>query len=96
MDSIQILAGNDLRSGRVVYLQQDGQWGNQYSKARSLVTRADRETAEKLGQTAIAGNRVVDPYFVEIARGSQGAPAHLRERIRCDGPTCLPAMRAQG
>ena len=96
METVQIFAGNDLRSGRVVYLQPDGQWSCDYHSATRLISAADLETAENSGRTAVSDNRLVDPYPVEVVAKGDALPVHQRERIRYSGPTCFSSLSGRG
>ncbi len=96
MENIRILAGNDLRSGRVVYLREDGEWSTDHSQAHGLLTQIDCDHAEDIGRSSVAQNQVVDPYLVRIAVGTAAQPSHIRERIRSTGPTCRTASGGVG
>lgn len=88
MNEFQVMASNDLRSGRVVYLTTDG-WSDDLYAATRLNGDSAREAAERRAEQALQENRVIDPYLVQVIDdGNQ--PAHIREQIRHSGPTCLP------
>lgn len=93
MTEFQVMAGNDLRTGRVVYLAGDGQWSGDFLQALHLNDEAAVLTAEQRSGMAVEENQVVGPYLVKVASGNT-APSHIRERIRYSGPTCLPTPYA--
>ena len=83
-----ILTANELRGGRVVYLDTErGQWQAHPDQARRAPTK---EEALELYQSAVAKRPelkdVVEPYPVEIDAQS-GNIKLRRERIRAQGPT---------
>ncbi len=88
MTEFQVMAGNDLRTGRVVYLTADGQWSADFQQAQQLSDDAAVVAAEHRSGVAVEQNLVVDPYLVKVA-AKNTAPSHIRERIRRSGPTCL-------
>ncbi len=88
MSNFQVMAGNDLRSGRVVYLTADGNWTARFLLASQLTNDEAVAAAEEHASQAVASDHVVDPYLVNVV--DDGKPAHIRERIRRTGPTCLP------
>lgn len=87
MSDFQIMASNDLRSGRVVYLTADGDWTDRFLLASRLTNDDEVAAAEERASQAVASDDVVDPYLVNVVDGDR--PAHIRERIRHTGPTCL-------
>lgn len=90
MNEFQVMAGNDLRSGRVVYLAAEGSWTDEFLQASKLSDNGDIAAAEKHAEQAVDTDQVVDPYLVSVVAGRGGMPTHIRERIRQSGPTCLP------
>ena len=88
MSELQVMAANDLRTGRVVYLADSGLWSDDFQQARCLSDDATIKSAELQANVAMHENQVIDPYLVELAAGS-ASPEHIRERIRQSGPTCL-------
>lgn len=90
MSEFQVMAGNDLRTGRVVYLTGDGRWTDEFLQAAQLTEDAGITVAQTRAAEAVAAGLVVDPYLVNVVAGRGGMPSHIRERIRQTGPTCLP------
>lgn len=85
---IKILTANNLLSGEVVFLTDDGDWSPHICEA------AVAETAEAIAELEAAGvigereRTVVASYLVDVERGSNGpVPVRVREHIRTLGPT---------
>lgn len=95
MSEFQVMASNDLRTGRVVYLTADGQWSADFQLAKRLTDESAVGFAEQQSGNAVDGNWVVDPYLVKVIAGT-ASPSHIRERIRRTGPTCLPTSHESG
>ena len=93
----QVITGNDLDSGSVVF-QTDRGWSTNIAEAEVLTSPRAVETALARAAAATAGNRVVDAYAVDVTRSATGLlPTRLRERIRATGPTTgnsLPSYRS--
>ena len=96
---MQVITGNDLRSGLVVYLAADGGWTTALAEGRVLADEA--EAATLLTQAAAtAARRVVAPYLIDVV-SEDGVlrPARFREAIRAAGPpipsdfTAIPSER---
>jgi hypothetical protein len=83
----QVITGNDLASGSVVF-QTDRGWSTNIAEAEVLTSPQAVATGLARAAAATAGNRVVDAYAIDVARTETGlVPARLRERIRATGPT---------
>jgi hypothetical protein len=83
----QVITGNDLASGSVVF-QTDRGWSTNIAEAEILTSSQTVATALARAAAATASNRVVDAYAIDVARTEAGlVPARLRERIRATGPT---------
>jgi len=84
---MQVITGNDLRTGLVVYLRADGGWTTTLAESRVLADEAEAASvlADAEGATA---RRVVTPYLIDVV-DDNGAlrPARFREHIRASGPT---------
>lgn len=91
MSDFQVMASNDLRTGRVVYMSVDGQWCSDFQLAQELEDDNAIESAEKFAQSAVEHNQVIDPYLVKVIADTT-RPSHIREQIRHSGPTCLPGL----
>ena len=89
MNEYQVMASNDLRSGRVIYLTANG-WSPDFHAATPIEGDVALETAQKRAENAMSDNEVVDAYLVKVL-GDSSQPMHIRERIRHSGPTCLPS-----
>jgi len=87
---MQIVTGNRLRDGAVIYFAGAGQWTPTIDKA----LLAEDEAADALLKEAQAGTPplpAVGPVLIEVTRdGGQVRPLSLRERIRATGPTTGP------
>ncbi len=89
----QILTGNDLRSGDVVFRADAGVWDRDLQRALVAHTAEDASTLLK---TAVAdsGIRTVSLELIDVALTETGlVPLHIRERIRVSGPTVQSDFR---
>ena len=77
------LSGNDLATGRVVYLTAAGGWSPALAKAARFNILAEAEA----GLARTDPDRIVDPHLVALAANG---PASARERVRAMGPFSLP------
>jgi len=78
-----ILTGNDLRSGAVVWWAGAG-WSAHVDDAVAV-----DDAAEAIIARESAARRVVGAYVVAATReGGHIRPAHIKERVRALGPTC--------
>lgn len=84
---MQVITGNDLKTGLVVYLKADGGWTTALADSRVLADQADAKTVLAEAERGTA-RRVVAPYLIDVVR-EDGAlrPARFREAIRAKGPT---------
>ncbi len=91
----QIVTGNDLLEGHVVYLTATDEWSYEIAEAALADTP---EAAEGLMARALASSRdVVGVYLAEARRDAAGraAPAHFREVFRTRGPSNYPGHGRQ-
>ena len=88
MHEFQVMASNDLRSGRVIYLTANG-WSDDLHTASRLDSETALEAARQRAELALQDNQVIDPYLVQVTEDDY-QPTHIREQIRYSGPTCLP------
>ena len=83
-----IITGNSLGEGLVVFQLAGGGWSLAIEYAEVLETPETLATALARANADAAANRVVEPYAIEVTRsGSRLVPVRLREQIRADGPT---------
>ncbi len=84
----QILFASDLARGDVVFLGADG-WERDHLRAKIAYDKQQAAALEAIGKAAIAENRVVDAYLVDVDVNAQGAPTplHFREKARIAGPS---------
>jgi hypothetical protein len=80
---MNILTGNDLASGDVVWWTGNG-WSRHVDEAVDV-----SDKGEEIAQTENAGRRVNVPYVIEAYIDAEGRvrPAHIKDRIRALGPT---------
>ncbi|MEM5516926.1 DUF2849 domain-containing protein [Henriciella sp. AS95] len=72
-------------SGRVVWMNQAGEWTND---ASDIGVFTGEEAEARLAQAAADEGRVTDPYFMEVSdNGDIAGRETLRETIRANGPT---------
>jgi len=86
--ALNIITGNSLGEGRVVFQLAGGGWSLDIHHAEVLETPEVLAAATARANTDAAANRVVEPYAIEVTRlGARIVPVRLREQIRADGPT---------
>ncbi len=95
-----ILLANDLLDGDVVFATADGAGALAWTRdpAAALVAADDAAAArlEGFAAAALAGNRVVDAYRVDVALESgRPVPRHFRERFKTLGPSNRPDLGKQ-
>jgi sulfite reductase (NADPH) hemoprotein beta-component len=92
----QILLASDLAQGDVVFLGAAG-WERDAASAKIAYESEEAAALEEAGKAAIAANRVVDAYLVDVAVGADGAPTplHFREKFRLAGPSVRPDLGKQ-
>jgi uncharacterized protein DUF2849 len=96
IDMTQIVTGNDLVSGRVVYLKSDGGWSERIGESRIGDTEEDGQVLLANAQMAAARQDIVDPYLIDVERVGAGIrPLRYRESIRANGPTIWKDPGAQ-
>ncbi|HVA13665.1 MAG TPA: DUF2849 domain-containing protein [Stellaceae bacterium] len=87
---MQIVTGNRLRDGAVIYFAGAGEWSPAIDKALA----AEDDRANALLAEAQAGpppHPAIGPVLIEVTRdGMHLHPVSLRERIRATGPTTGP------
>ena len=86
---LQAVTANDLRSGKVVYLNPQFLWTNHLSKA---LVSDDVDLIEKMKQAAYRddkSNLVVGVYMIDVDTTSR-LPARYREKFRMQGPSYDP------
>lgn len=84
----QVLTGNLLGDGMVVFLGPDGSWRNDINTAQIARSVEDAATLETEGIAAVRASVLVDPYLVEVEETEQGlVPIEFRERRRIAGPS---------
>ena len=87
---MQVVTGNRLRDGAVIYFAGAGEWTPSIDKALA----AEDEHANALLAEAQVGPvpvPAVGPVLIEVTReGDHLRPVSLRERIRAAGPTTGP------
>ena len=82
---MEILTANELVSGAVVYVDEQGHWQQDLNKARLF---DDAEVRDAVIAAAKATGRIVGIEIekVDVVDG-RVIPNRLRERIRAEGPT---------
>ena len=84
----QMIIANELRSGEVVFLSEEGNWVNNIDKASVALDIDQANKLLTLAQEAEHNNKVVGAELVEIeAQDKQRFPKDIREAIRVNGPT---------
>jgi len=84
----QIVTGNRLRDGAVIYLAADRAWSTDVDSAEVARDAAAAERLMAAANQAAADRVVVAPYLIEVAaEGGRIQPLGTRERIRASGPS---------
>jgi hypothetical protein len=84
---MQIVTGNNLGEGRVVFQTASG-WSLAIAQAEVLLTKESAEAALARALADAAANIVVEPYLIDVKpEAGRLVPTRLRERIRAEGPT---------
>ena len=82
----KVVTANDLITGDVIYLAQDGSWVRCLSEAH-LLTDQDAATA-RLFEAETQPHIAVGAYLADAAPGQSGpTPTHFRESFRAVGPS---------
>mgnify|MGYP003138189717 FL=1 len=87
----QVVTGNRLADGVVIYLGQDGGWTSKIDAARVAVDEDEAKLLEDIAKAAEKARMVVGPYLIEVT-DAEGAvtPVRYRERLRAYGPSVHP------
>lgn len=84
----QVVTGNRLRDGAVIYLTGDGQWSADIAHGSVARDAAEADRLMAIANQAVTDRVVVGPYLIEVAvAGDAIQPVGTRERIRAFGPS---------
>ncbi len=84
----QVVTGNRLRDGAVIYLAAGAQWSTDIGRAEIARDAAAAERLMAIANQAAVDRVVVAPYLIEIAADAgRIQPLGTRERIRASGPS---------
>ena len=87
----QVITGNRLADGIVVYLAADGGWTENVNASRVIKSDGELQRMKALADAAAKAAAVVEPYAIEVAQDAGGVrPVRYRERIRAFGPSVHP------
>ena len=79
---MNILTGNDLKTGAVTWWTGEG-WSLHVEEAADVGAHG-----EEIAARENAARHVVSPYVIDAEQTAEGLrPAHIKERIRALGPT---------
>lgn len=83
-----ILLANDLLDGEVVFWTGRA-WSDRPAEALIAKDEAAAFELERAAAHALAQNKVVDAYLVDVALDAEGqaVPRHYREKIKTEGPS---------
>ncbi|MDA5093911.1 DUF2849 domain-containing protein [Aliiroseovarius sp. KMU-50] len=82
----KIVTANDLVTGDVIYLAQDGSWVGEMCMA-ALLDEEDAANA-RLFEAETQPHIAVGPYLADAKAGANGPePTHFREAFRAKGPS---------
>lgn len=94
---MQMIIANRLTDGRVVFMDDAGDWVNEIADGLLLVSRQDADEQLSAAQQAVEENRVVDPYLIDVsADAGRRRPVLVRERIRAFGPSVGLVPQSRG
>ena len=84
----QVLTANRLTDGRVVFLDRDGGWTPELSRAQVAADETAAAGLTARGERAETDCEVVGPYLIEVTDEAGRIEAvEFREAIRAAGPT---------
>lgn len=91
----QVVTGNDLMDGDVIYLTDAGDWTREHAEA--ALARSREQAAALLAEAEGQSARVVGPYLADAELDAAGRPRpiHYRERLRTLGPSNRPDLGRQ-
>ena len=91
---MEIVTGNELKSGATVYYYADGRWDVDIDQA-SVFGPEESERRDEVLAKAKATGRLVSLEVEQVSvEGGRVVAQRLRERIRAEGPTA-PRMKPQ-
>ena len=94
---MQMIIANRLTDGRVVFMDDAGDWVNEIADGALLVGRRDADERLLAARQAVEDNRVVDPYLIDVsADADRPRPVLVRERIRAFGPSVGLVPQSRG
>jgi sulfite reductase (NADPH) hemoprotein beta-component len=85
----KVITGNDLRDGRVVFIDQEGGWTHSIAEARVMQDGPDLESGLAFAKAEYDARVVVETYPIDVTVvDGVPVPVRFREKIRADrGPT---------
>ena len=84
---MKILTANDLHSGEVVYLKNDGLWSSYITQAQLSGSTSRDEKLLALGHEAEENRLVVGPFLIDVEiKNEIPVPVRFREQLRVTGP----------
>ena len=84
----EVVTGNRLTDGAVVFLSQAGTWETAISQAAVTVEPLASAALAKRGEQALKDNVLTEFYLIKVSGSGQTVrPLVRRERIRAAGPT---------
>ena len=87
----QVVTGNRLSDGLVIFLGEDGAWTSKIDMARVASDENVAALLEDLAKASEKARLVVGPYLIEVAdEGGALKPVRYRERLRAYGPSIHP------
>ena len=89
----QVLTGQLLREGDVVFLTEGGNWSLDLQDAKIATTPEKVEEFDLFIAQAEEANLVIDvyPFVVELDDTGKLTPSHIREKMRTTGPSIVYA-----
>lgn len=86
--TLRVLTANDLLTGDVVFLTDQGTWSRRLDEARLARTQEDAARLDALAASAQVEALTVAAYTMDVERGAKGrlCPLRTREKIRISGP----------
>ncbi len=85
----QVLTGNLLKEGTVVYLRADFTWGALFCEALQSENLETIKTMQDIAIKSVHDNLLTEAYFIDIDSDTL-LPARYREKFRANGPSFDP------
>ena len=84
----QILTASHLKTGQVIFLNEDNEWTNSLNNVRYATDKESAARLEAQGEQAVQWNEIIGPYLIDVTiEGDKAVPVRFREQLRIFGPS---------